>query len=137
MVLYHDGLPARPSRCPLHVSCAGRRDELEAAAQQARAEVATAAAELSNARRAAAGQLRVAVEACLADLAMAGNRFDVRIGWIPDPKVQHSIQRVQLVTESTSCIMVCSKFKTCSALPAAKSLPVVQTVDKLPWGMNR
>ena len=54
--------------------------------RQTRAEVATAAAALSRARRAAAGQLRVAVEACLADLAMAGSRFDVRIGWLPDPK---------------------------------------------------
>jgi len=61
---------------------------LEAAAQQARAEVAAAAAELSNARRAAAGQLRVAVEACLADLAMQGSRFDVRIGWLPDDNVR-------------------------------------------------
>lgn len=34
-------------------------------------------------RRAAAGQLRKAVEGCLADLAMAGSRFDVRIGWEP------------------------------------------------------
>ena len=71
----------------LHVVDAGRRDELEAAVLQGRAEVAAAAAELSGARRAAAGQLRVAVEACLADLAMA-SRFDVRIGWLPDPKVQ-------------------------------------------------
>jgi len=72
---------------PLHMVGAGRRDELEATVQQARTEVAAAAAELSGARRAAAGQLRVAVEACLADLAMAC-RFDVRICWLPDPKVQ-------------------------------------------------
>jgi hypothetical protein len=56
--------------------------------RQARAEIAASAAALSGARRAAAGQLRVAVEACLADLAMAGSRFDVRIGWLPDPKAR-------------------------------------------------
>ena len=56
--------------------------------QQTRMEAVSAAAELSSARRAAAGQLRVAVETCLADLAMAGCRFDVRVAWLPDSKVE-------------------------------------------------
>lgn len=50
-------------------------------------ELAVEGTALSKQRRAAAGQLRVAVESCLADLAMAGSRFDVRIGWEPYPKV--------------------------------------------------
>ena len=50
-----------------------------------------AAAALSGRRRAAAGQLRVQVEACLADLAMKGSRFDVRIGWLPDSQVRDSV----------------------------------------------
>ena len=36
---------------------------------------------LSAARRAASSHLRVAVEGCLAELAMGQSRFDVRIGW--------------------------------------------------------
>lgn len=52
-------------------------------------ELAAEGTALSKRRRAAAGQLRVAVENCLADLAMAGSRFDVRIGWEPYAKVGH------------------------------------------------
>lgn len=50
-------------------------------------ELAAEGTALSKQRRAAAGRLRIAVESCLADLAMAGSRFDVRIGWEPSPKV--------------------------------------------------
>lgn len=50
-------------------------------------ELAQEGAQLGVARRAAAGQLRCAVEACLADLGMAGSRFDVRISWKPYAKV--------------------------------------------------
>lgn len=44
-------------------------------------ELADRGSQLSRRRREAAGKLRVAVEAGLADLAMSGSRFDVRIGW--------------------------------------------------------
>lgn len=54
--------------------------------------MATAGGALSAQRRAAAGQLRVAAEACLADLAMAGSRFDVRIGWQLDAQVRRPPQ---------------------------------------------
>lgn len=37
----------------------------------------------SRQRRAAAGRLGAAVQAVLADLAMAGSRFEVRLGWTP------------------------------------------------------
>lgn len=43
--------------------------------------LAAKGSELSRRRREAAGKLRVAVECGLADLAMSGSRFDVRIGW--------------------------------------------------------
>jgi hypothetical protein len=43
--------------------------------------LAAKGSELSRRRREAAGKLRVAVEYGLADLAMSGSRFDVRIGW--------------------------------------------------------
>lgn len=56
------------------------REGIEREVREQRSAAATAGAALSARRRAAAGQLRVAVEACLADLAMAGSRFDVRIG---------------------------------------------------------
>ena len=66
---------------------AGQREDIEAEAGRARADAVAAAVDLSCRRRAAAGHLRVAVEACLAELAMAGSRFDVRIGWEPWPQV--------------------------------------------------
>jgi len=43
--------------------------------------LAAKGSELSRRRREAAGKLRVSVEHGLADLAMLGSRFDVRIGW--------------------------------------------------------
>ena len=49
---------------------------------------------LSRRRRAAAGHLRVAVESCLAELAMAGSRFDVRIGWEPCAQVTARAERL-------------------------------------------
>lgn len=57
------------------------KDEKEEAAAKFRESLARAAGKLSSRRREAAGKLRVAVENCLADLAMSGSRFDVRIGW--------------------------------------------------------
>lgn len=44
-------------------------------------QLALEGSQLSRQRREAAGKLRVAVEAGLADLAMSGSRFDIRIGW--------------------------------------------------------
>ncbi|BDA41836.1 DNA repair protein RecN [Coccomyxa sp. Obi] len=64
----------------------GQREELESRLRRMKQELAAEGTALSKQRRAAAGQLRVAVEGCLADLAMAGSRFDVRIGWEPYPK---------------------------------------------------
>jgi hypothetical protein len=49
---------------------------------------------LSGRRRAAAGHLRVAVESCLGELAMAGSRFDVRIGWEPCTQVTALAERL-------------------------------------------
>jgi DNA repair ATPase RecN len=46
-----------------------------------RGELEAMALELSAARRGASSHLRTAVEGCLAELAMAQSRFDVRIGW--------------------------------------------------------
>ncbi len=67
---------------------AGQRGEIEAEVGRLRREAAAAAVALSRQRRAAAGHLRVAVESCLAELAMSGSRFDVRIGWEPWPQVR-------------------------------------------------
>ncbi|CAL8460865.1 g396 [Coccomyxa elongata] len=64
----------------------GRREELESRLRRMKQELAAEGTALSKQRRAAAGRLRVAVESCLADLAMAGSRFDVRISWEPSPK---------------------------------------------------
>lgn len=66
---------------------AGKRGDVQATVRQLKAELAQEAVQLSQRRRAAAGSLRAAVEACLADLSMAGSRFDVRIGWEEHPKV--------------------------------------------------
>lgn len=55
--------------------------------RQLKAALAQEATQLSQRRRAAAGALRAAVESCLADLSMAGSRFDVRIGWEESLKV--------------------------------------------------
>lgn len=66
-------------------------------------ELAAEGTELSKQRRAAAGQLRVAVETCLADLAMAGSRFDVRIGWEPYAKVRHPAFHLSCTSRSCSC----------------------------------
>jgi hypothetical protein len=74
-------LPKRPA------ALSGERSSIEAEAAGLRGGVAAAAAALSGRRRAAAGHLRVAVESCLAGLAMAGSRFDVRIGWEPCAQV--------------------------------------------------
>ena len=61
----------------------GRRGEWEREAAALRAALAADCAALSAARQAAAGRLRAAVEGCLAELAMGGTRFDVRITWEP------------------------------------------------------
>ena len=66
---------------------AGKRGDVQATVRQLKAELAKEAAQLSQRRRAAAGSLRAAVESCLADLSMAGSRFDVRIGWEEHAKV--------------------------------------------------
>lgn len=76
--------PANRVRC----IAAGQRGDIEAEAGRLRGEAAAAAVALSGRRRAAAGHLRMAVESCLADLAMAGSRFDVRIGWESLPQVR-------------------------------------------------
>ena len=55
--------------------------------RQLKGQLAQDALQLSQRRRAAAGSLRAAVECCLADLSMAGSRFDVRIGWEEHAKV--------------------------------------------------
>ena len=60
---------------------------MQARARQLKAALAQEALQLSQRRRAAAGYLRAAVESCLADLSMAGSRFDVRIGWEEHAKV--------------------------------------------------
>ncbi|EIE25588.1 P-loop containing nucleoside triphosphate hydrolase protein [Coccomyxa subellipsoidea C-169] len=67
----------------------GKREEIERTLRRMKQELAAEGTVLSKRRRAAAGQLRVAVESCLADLAMAGSRFDVRIGWEPYAKGLH------------------------------------------------
>ena len=67
--------------------CTGNRGEVQARVRQLKAELAQEALQLSQRRRAAAGSLRAAVESCLADLSMAGSRFDVRIGWEEHAKV--------------------------------------------------
>ena len=67
--------------------CAGNRGEVQARVRQLKAKLAQEALQLSQRRRAAAGSLRAAVESCLADLSMAGSRFDVRIGWEEHAKV--------------------------------------------------
>lgn len=59
----------------------GSREEKEAIVVDLRSSLASRAARLSRSRREAAGRLRAAVEACLADLAMPESRFDVRVGW--------------------------------------------------------
>ena len=66
---------------------AGKRGDIQARERQLKTELAQEAVQLSRRRRAAAGSLRTAVEACLADLSMAGSRFDVRIGWEEYAKV--------------------------------------------------
>ncbi|KAK9798188.1 hypothetical protein WJX73_001384 [Symbiochloris irregularis] len=53
--------------------------------------LAAVGVQLGGRRRAAAGKLRAAVESCLADLAMAGSRFDVRIGWQPSAQASEGI----------------------------------------------
>ena len=67
---------------------------MQATVRQLKVELAQEAVQLSQRRRAAAGSLRAAVEACLADLSMAGSRFDVRIGWEEHAKVSgvHTLQ---------------------------------------------
>ena len=55
------------------------RDAAEAAATAARSEFLVAARRLSTARHAAAGRFAAAIEAELADLAMAGTRFELRL----------------------------------------------------------
>ena len=67
--------------------CAGNRGDVQARVRQLKSELAQEALQLSQRRRAAAGSLRAAVESCLADLSMAGSRFDVRIGWEEHAKV--------------------------------------------------
>lgn len=67
------------------VAGAGQREGIEAEAAASRRRLAAAGSKLSVRRRAAAGRLRASVEACLAQLAMGGCRFDVRIGWEPLP----------------------------------------------------
>ena len=69
-------------------------------ARQLQGKLAEAGAQLAVKRRAAAGKLRAAVESCLADLAMAGSRFDVRICWQAatqvcsnDGSAQHSTEQ--------------------------------------------
>eukprot|EP00884_Botryococcus_braunii_P022424 jgi/Botrbrau1/8866/Bobra.50_2s0023.2 len=64
----------------------GGRGEAEANAERLRRELVEEGAAMSVRRRAAAGKLRAAVEASLADLGMAAARFDIRIGWQPSPE---------------------------------------------------
>ena len=77
----------QPNARPPHICVAGQREGIEKEAAGAEAELAAAGAALSLRRRGAAGHLRAAVEAQLAELAMAGSRFDVRIGWESLPAV--------------------------------------------------
>lgn len=70
---------------------------MQAAVRQLKAELAQEAVQLSLRRRAAAGSLRAAVERCLADLSMAGSRFDVCIGWEEYPKVRPLTQLAALL----------------------------------------
>lgn len=60
---------------------AGSRDDKERLRESLQGRLAAQGSELSRKRKEVAGRLRVAVEASLADLAMAGSRFDIRIGW--------------------------------------------------------
>ena len=70
------------------LAASGSREQKVAAAESLQAAVAAEGAALSQQRREAAGKLRCAVEGCLADLAMSGARFDVRIGWEQQPEVR-------------------------------------------------
>ena len=59
----------------------GQTAKQQATLVELQEKLAEAGTRLGVRRRAAAGRLRAAVEACLSDLAMAGSRFDVRISW--------------------------------------------------------
>ena len=63
---------------------------MQTTVRQLKGELAREAVQLSQRRRAAASALRAAVESCLADLSMAGSRFDIRIGWEEHAKVSAS-----------------------------------------------
>ena len=71
-------------------------------------------------RRAAAGKLRAAVETCLADLAMAGSRFDVRISWQAAHKVRLA-SYVACITASFWRMRVTGKIATHSCERFAQS----------------
>ncbi|HEX8581197.1 MAG TPA: hypothetical protein VF640_02660, partial [Acidimicrobiales bacterium] len=81
VLAYADEARARRDELASH---AERAAALEAELAAARADEATAAAAVAAARRAAAGPLAEAVEAHLADLAMAGARVAVEVDG-PDP----------------------------------------------------
>lgn len=89
----------------------GERGSIEAEAAGLRRGVSMTAVALSGRRRAAAGHLRVAVESCLAELAMAGSRFDVRIGWEPCPQVMASPER-----PAPRHLQKCSLCNACSLI---------------------
>jgi len=61
--------------------CAGALPALHDERDALSARLNAVAVELSSRRRVACGELRVAVEACLKQLAMPHSRFDVRVAW--------------------------------------------------------
>ncbi len=66
---------------------AGKQEQIELEASQNQAEVMDLALDLSRQRLAAVPYLKMAVEACLADLAMPGSCFDIQLAWEPADEV--------------------------------------------------
>ena len=69
--------------------------------------LAEAGTQLGVKRREAAGKLRAAVEACLADMAMAGSRFDVRISWQAASQVRDACR----IEAAVRCM--CGQMRAC------------------------
>ena len=68
--------------------CAGTQEDTEQGFRESQIKVLDQALQLSRQRQAAVPFLKMAVEACLADLAMPGSCFDIQLAWEPAHEVR-------------------------------------------------
>jgi DNA repair ATPase RecN len=95
---------------------AGQAEAWRAEAAALQADISTAALQLSQARRAAAGSLSSAVQGCLAQLAMGSSRFAVDIAWVPAGQAEQQVGGLRRWRVSRGiCLKLCCRYSSALA----------------------